>query len=134
MEKKASYPEVCLGVAPLCACKHSIEHKKGKKNSKHSDKLKKRRGIYVSVLLFSCGLYQGGGHNADAKKIADISNMYVEIPAYGINIVENSKARNEAYKTKRAIEQLMNLTPQRVNVITENGEKDFDLNGDGIND
>lgn len=54
-----------------------------------------------------------------------VHNLYYESAGIVITLIMLGKYLEEKTKgkTKRAIEQLMNLTPQRVNVITENGEK-----------
>ena len=103
METKATNSPVKLRVTSLCTCKHNVENEKGKKNTEHSDELQHRSCVNVSVVLLLCRLNQRGEHNTDAKKIADVCEMYVEIPTNGVDVVKDSKTCDTSYKPKGAI-------------------------------
>ena len=108
VEKKASDSPVKLRIASLLTCEHNIEHEEGQKYSEHSDKLHQGGGSYVSVVLLLNGLDQSRKGNAEAKEIAKVSKVNVEIPAEHRNIIKNSKARNASYDTERAKNRIKN--------------------------
>jgi hypothetical protein len=107
VEAQASYTPVCLRVTSLCACKHNVEHEEGEKYSEHSDKLEKGSGGNVAVLLLFCRLDKGGKHHAEAKKIADVGKVNVEIPTYRVDIIKDSRACDNAHESERAIDSLI---------------------------
>ena len=43
---------------------------------------------------------------SDAKIVADIGKVHVEIPTYHFNIIKNSKACDNPYKSERAVNRL----------------------------
>jgi hypothetical protein len=108
VEAKTADTPVCLGIASLSACEHDVKYKEGQKNAEHSDKLKQGCSSYVTVLFLFCRLDQSGKHHADAKKITDIGEVNVEIPTDRIDIVEDSKACNDTYKSEGHVDSLIN--------------------------
>jgi hypothetical protein len=52
-------------------------------------------------------LDKGGKHHAEAKKIADVGKVNVEIPTYRVDIIKNSRACDNAHESERAIDSLI---------------------------
>ena len=103
MKSEATYSPVKLRISAFSTCKHNIEHKEGKQYAEHSDKFQKRSRCNKAVLFFLCRLNQSGKHNADAKKIAYICKVHIEVPAYHIYIVEDTQTCNAANKAERTV-------------------------------
>jgi hypothetical protein len=108
VEAQAANTPVCLGIAAGRAGKHNVKHKEGQKNAQHSNKLQHRNGRNVAVFFLFCRLNKSGDHHAKAKEIADVGEVNVKIPTDRADVVKNSKAGDEAYETKRAINGLEN--------------------------
>jgi hypothetical protein len=108
MEAQAAHTPVCLGITAFCAGEHNIKHEEGQKDSKYSDELQNGRSRNEAVFFFSCCLNKRSKHNANAQEITDVREVDVEVPADRVNIVEDSKRCNTAYKTKGDIDRLKN--------------------------
>ena len=60
------------------------------------------------TFLFLCGLNQRGKHHTEAQEIADVGEVYVEIPADELDVVEDSETCDTANKSQRAVDGLKN--------------------------
>ena len=108
VEKKATDAPVCLRITALGTCEHNVEHEEGEKDSEHTDELDERYSGNVAIILFLYSLDKSGNHSTDAKEIADVGKVDVEIPTYYVNIVEYSETCNESNKSKRTVDRLVN--------------------------
>ena len=64
--------------------------------------------LIVAVLLFLGRLDQRGQHNANAKEITDVREVYVKIPANRLDVIKDSQACNQAHKAECAVDGLIN--------------------------
>jgi hypothetical protein len=108
VEAKASDSPVCLGIAPLRAREHNVEHKEGEKYSEHTDKLQHRSGSHTAILFLFCRLDKSGKHNADAKEVADVGEMHVEIPTDHTEVIKDSKTCDSSDKSEGAVNCVIN--------------------------
>jgi hypothetical protein len=98
VEAKTSDSPVCLRITAFCTGKHNVEYKESEQNAKHSNKLQNGSSRNETVFFFLCRLNKRSGHNANAKEIADVGKVDVEIPTDRTNIVEDSQACNATYQ------------------------------------
>ena len=108
VEQKTTDAPVELRITSCRACEHNVKDKEGKQNAEHTDKLQKRRRRNCTILFLFDRLDQRGEHNADAKKVTDIGEVYVEIPTDHMDVIKDTKACDTAHKAERAINGLEN--------------------------
>ena len=108
MEENAYYSPVSLRLATLRACEHNVEDEEGEKNTEHADKLQNWSNGNVAVLLSLSRLDKRRDHYADAKEVADVGEVDVEVPANHGNIVKYAERGDHTDKTERAINGLEN--------------------------
>ena len=108
MGKDTADTPVGLGIAAFRTGQQDVEHQEGKQNGKHANELQHGCGGNEAVFLPLHRLNQGSKHHANAEVIADVGEVYVEIPADQIDVVEDTEACDEANNTQRAIDSLKN--------------------------
>ena len=108
VEEKASYAPVKLRITSFGTCKEYVEYYEGEKNDDKSDKLQNGGYGNVAVLFFLYGLDKSCNHNAKAEEIAEVCEVDVKVPTDKGDVVKDSKARNAADKSERAVYGLEN--------------------------
>ena len=108
MENQAAHTPVCLGITAFRTGQHDVEYQEGQQNAKHTDELEDRHSRNIAVFVLLCCLDQRGKHHTEAQEIADVGEVYVEIPANGIDVVEDSETCDTANKSQRAVDGLKN--------------------------
>jgi hypothetical protein len=94
VEAQAAYTPVELRVAAFRACEHNVKYKECQKYAEHADKFEHGSSGNVAVALLLCRLDKSGKHHAEAKKIAEVGKVNVEIPTDSADVVEDSEAGN----------------------------------------
>ena len=108
VEYKASDSPVCLRITVCRACEHNIEYKEGQEDAQRSDKLQYGGYRNVAIILLFRRLDQGRKHNTDAKEIADVGKVYVEIPTDHIDVIKDTERSNAAHQSECAINCVKN--------------------------
>ena len=106
VEQKASDSPVELRIAAFGPRQHNVEHKEGQQDAEHTDELQHGGNRYVAVLLLLGRLNQAGEHNAEAKEIADVGEVNVEIPADRVDVIENSRTGHTAHEGQGAVDRI----------------------------
>ena len=108
METKAANAKIQLRIATCCTCKHNIEYEEGEQDAEHTDKFEYGCCGNIAVVFLSCGLYQCGKHDTQAKEIAEVREMDIKIPAQIGEIIKESQACDHADESQCAINCLIN--------------------------
>jgi hypothetical protein len=107
MENKAADSPVCLRIPSFRTGKHNVEDEESQQNAKHSNELQNGHSGNIAVFFILYGLNQRGKHNANTEVIADVCEVYIEIPADIVDIIENTKACDNTHKAKCDVDGLV---------------------------